>query len=339
MVNILLEGTEAWNAWRRAHELRPEKASLTALVAGAELPGANLSNLRIHEGDFSSANLQGARFDDCIIEYANFSGANLAGASFYRTHIYLSRFNGADLRNARFHRSSIDHVELDGANLAKSSVFETAWSNLNLANVKGLEEIKHDGPSSVGIDTIYASGGGIPEIFLRGAGVPDSLIDLQKTLVQAVSPIQFYSCFISYSHKDEDFARRLHGRLQQEGLRVWFAPEEMKAGRKLIEQVDEAIRVYDKLLVVLSEASMSSAWVKTELSMARQREQQERRRVLFPVRLVDVESIQGWKLFDHDLGSDTAQELREYFLLDFSTWKDHDQFERSMIRLLDALRA
>jgi hypothetical protein len=31
-----------------------------------------------------------------------------------------------------------------------------------------------------------------------------------KFLITAMEPIQFHSCFISYSHKDESFARRFN---------------------------------------------------------------------------------------------------------------------------------
>ena len=47
-----------------------------------------------------------------------------------------------------------------------------------------------------------------------------------RALVAAMSPIEFYSCFISYSSKDEEFAKRLHADLQSNGVRCWFAPEE-----------------------------------------------------------------------------------------------------------------
>jgi hypothetical protein len=45
----------------------------------------------------------------------------------------------------------------------------------------------------------------------------------------ASTPSRFYSSFISYSSKDEDFARRVHSRMQMAKLRVWFAPEELSA--------------------------------------------------------------------------------------------------------------
>lgn len=83
--------------------------------------------------------------------------------------------------------------------------------------MKGLETLKHSGPSTIGIDTIYNSGGKIPDVFLRGCGVPENFITFHKSLVN--SPIEFYSCFISYSHDDKSFARRLHDQLQMRGVR------------------------------------------------------------------------------------------------------------------------
>ena len=103
-------------------------------------------------------------------------------------------------------------------------------------------------------------------------------------------PIEFYSCFISYSTHDQEFAERLHADLQAKGVRCWFAPHDIKGGRKIHEQIDEAIRLHDRLLLILSEHSMRSEWVKTEIAKARKREVKEGKRVLFPVRLVGFES-------------------------------------------------
>ena len=50
--------------------------------------------------------------------------------------------------------------------------------------------------------------------------------------------IQFYSCFISYSTQNQDFAERLHADLQNKGVRCWFAPHDIQAGKKLHEQID-----------------------------------------------------------------------------------------------------
>jgi hypothetical protein len=97
--------------------------------------------------------------------------------------------------------------------------------------------------------------------------------------------------------------------------------------------------VYDKLLLVLSEHSMNSAWVKTEIAHARQKELNEKRQVLFPISLVPFAEIRDWKCFDADTGKDSAREIREYFIPDFSNWKDHDSYARAFDRLLRDLKA
>jgi len=99
------------------------------------------------------------------------------------------------------------------------------------------------------------------------------------------------------------------------------------------------IRIYDKLLIVLSEASLQSEWVMTELRKARKAECRSGKRKLFPVQLVDFETLRDWECFDAGSGKDLAVEPREYFIPDFSNWQEHDQFEVAFSRLLQDLRA
>jgi len=127
--------------------------------------------------------------------------------------------------------------------------------------------------------------------------------------------------------------------LLDKGLRVWFSPEGVHGGEKLHEQIDEAIRLYDKLPLVLSPESMASEWVRTEIRKARKAELKENRRKLFPISLVDFATIRDWECFDADSGKDLGVEIREYFIPDFSNWKDNDAFEAAFARLLNDLRA
>lgn len=226
-----------------------------------------------------------------------------------------------------------------GANFKDALAGFTIFTNTDLSKAEGLESVEHSAPSRIGIETIYKSRGRISERFLLGCGVPETFIRYIPSLVNSEDGIQFYSCFISYSSKDEEFARRLHGRMGDAHLRVWFAPEDIQGGQKLHEQIETAIRVYDKLLIVLSKASLQSEWVMTELRKARKAERQSGKRKLFPVRLVDFETLRDWECFDADGGKDLAVELREYFIPDFSHWKEHDQFEAAFARLLKDLRA
>jgi TIR domain-containing protein len=101
--------------------------------------------------------------------------------------------------------------------------------------------------------------------FLRGVGLPDKLIEYLPSILEQA--IQHYSCFISYSSKNDDFIRRLHTDLQDNGVRCWFAPEDMKIGAKIRDTIDQAIRLRDKVLLVLSEASISRDWVEDEVEV------------------------------------------------------------------------
>ncbi len=143
---------------------------------------------------------------------------------------------------------------------------------------------------------------------------------------------EFYSCFISYSTEDQPFAERLYRDLEGRGVHCWFAPHNIQGGRKLNEQIGEAIRVYDKLLLILSDASMSSEWVAEEIARARKRERCEGRRMLFPISLVPYDAVRGWECFDADAGKDSVREIREYFISDFCRWKEHDAYTAAFER-------
>jgi hypothetical protein len=274
-----------------------------------DLSGADLSGADLHWADLSWADLRGADLRAAYLRGASLSGANLTVAD----------LSGADFDNAF----------ADGSN----------FGNVDLSEAKNLETVFHGSPSTVGIDTLFKSKGKIPGGFLRGCGVPDVLIEYLPTLIGAMAPIQFYSCFISYSGKDDAFARRLHSRLEAEKLRVWFAPEDMRGGRKSKDQIDEAIRIYDRLLLVLSEESMKSNWVRHEIKRARQKERETSREVLFPISLVPHSEIRKWECFDADTGEDLAEKVREFHIpTNFSKWKTEDEFEKAFADLMRDLR-
>lgn len=79
--------------------------------------------------------------------------------------------------------------------------------------------------------------------------------------------------------------------------------------------------------------------VKTEIANARAREEQQKRQMLFPITLAPFDRIKEWKLFDVDRGIDSAREIREYFIPDFSNWKAHDSYQQAFERLLRDLKA
>lgn len=333
----LKEGVEVWNQWRVKNravvDLRQaplaglnrvhfEGSSIRAQSnAAAVFFGVNLSN----------ADLRGADLDDAGLRDGNLSGADLRDADLRAAILRRADLTKADLRRTDLSRADLSDADLSGARLGS-----TIFANTTLSGARGLELCEHFGPSSIGIDTFFKSQGDIPESFLRGCGVPEQFITYARSLVGR--PIEFYSCFISYSTKDQDFADRLYADLQNNAVRCWFAPHDIAGGKKVHEQIDEAIRFYDRLLLILSEHSMKSSWVETEISKARKRELLEGRRMLFPVRLVEFEALRDWECFDADTGKDSAREIREYFIPDFSNWKDHNSYKGAFDRLLRDLK-
>jgi uncharacterized protein YjbI with pentapeptide repeats len=360
---ILKQGVEVWNKWRQEHpDLMPDLsgADLQSASLGGRhfpelampdgsifirehfFPGVNLSGADLRETRLSGADLARANFGGTDLRKADLSEAGLSGVVLSEADLSRATCNDADLRGAVLQRATLSYAALNGADLGGSSFNQavlgyTSFVDTNLKGVVGLDSCRHWARSFVDSFTLIKSGA-LPVRFLRGCGLPDNFIDnLPSQLHQA---IQYYSCFISYSTKDQAFADRLYADLQAAGVRCWFAPHDIKGGRKIHEQLDEAIRLHDKLLLILSEHSMASEWVKTEIGKARKREAQEKRRMLFPIALVPYDPvINEWECFDADRGKDSAREIREYFIPDFSNWKNHNSYQEALGRLVSDLKA
>jgi hypothetical protein len=337
----LKQGVDAWNQWRnKSGGTLPDLSR--ANLYGADLFDVDFHGVDLHGANLDAANLSRANLHGADLHDADLRVATLHGAILDRANLYGTDFHGADLRGASLREATLHGADLHGADLRRASLREahiamTQFGDVDLSMVQGLETVVHSGPSTIGIDTLYRSHGNIPEVFLRDAGVPEDLITYVKSLVGR--SFEFYSYFISYSSKDQEFAERLHADLQNKGVRCWFAPHDIQGGRKLHEQIDQAIRVHERLLLILSPYSMNSEWVKTEIAKARQHEVLEQRQVLFPVCLVSYDAIRDWECFDADTGKDSAREIREYFIPDFSNWKNHDAYQVAFQRLLRDLKA
>ncbi len=325
-LDILKQGVDAWNQWRRQFpniqpDLSDADLSQTSLVI---LDGGDIIEINL-----SKTNLRGAYLFMTNLLAANLSGANLSGANLKGAQLFATDLSEADLSGATLVNTLLDGAHLHGANLNQAELGSTVFASVDLSTVKGLNAVNHFGSSTIGIDTIYCSKGDIPEGFLKGAGVDDTFITYIRSLVGKA--IEYYSSFISYSSKDETFAKRLYADLQNNNVRCWFAPEDLKWGEKIRIGIDEAIRFHDKLLLILSKHSIASGWVEHEVKAALAKEQKEKRTVLFPVRLDKA-------VFDSPLS--WASEIRhERNIGDFSSWKNHDDYQKAFDRLLSDLKA
>jgi hypothetical protein len=235
-VERLKQGVAVWNAWRNAH---PD--------ADVNLQGAILNAVNLGNADLSNADLSNADLSNADLFRANLSGADLTGANL-------------------IHAELID-AKLGSANLNGAVLSRTIFGNVDFTGVIGLETCIHRGPSIIDHQTLQKSGT-IPLAFLRGVGLPNNLIEYLPSLFNQA--IQHYSCFISYRAKDDDeeFAKRLHADLQNKGVRCWFALHDLPIGAKTWDAIDEAIKLRDKLLVILSQESIKSEWVEDEVQKA-----------------------------------------------------------------------
>jgi hypothetical protein len=77
--------------------------------------------------------------------------------------------------------------------------------------------------------------------------------------------------FISHTAADKPFVRRLAARLEKSHFHVWLDEHDLIAGDPLPESIGEALQAAKVILVVVSEASVASKWLRYELNVATER--------------------------------------------------------------------
>jgi hypothetical protein len=147
--------------------------------------------------------------------------------------------------------------------------------------------------------------------------------------VRSQAAIEQYSCFISYSAQDKVFAERIHNDLQEVGIRCWLDSKDLKIGDHIEIQINRAIQLTDKVLLILSDASVNSAWVRHEIDVALGKESQVNKTILFPIRIDDAVMKAGDEL--------STKLVRLKHIGDFTEWTIPDSYRRAFSRLVKDL--
>ncbi len=356
---------------------------------GINLANAAMNNVNFRSANLESANLKSSHLSGSNLSSANLNKANLIGCNLFEaklrstiatntdftltnlreTDLFHADFTKSNLKEANLGDANLTETDLSGAKLTKASLIGTLFletmltktnftgadigfanfSYVDLSETKGLENITHVGPSTIGIDTLFMSKGKIPEIFLRGCGLSDLQIEIAKLAQPGLDAEQatdiayaianfytqkgigFYSCFISYNSQDQSFAQKLHDDLQNNGVRCWIDKEDLKIGDAIRPKIDQEIRRRDKLLVIISQNAIKSEWVGDEVEAAMEEEKVRNSLVLFPIRLDEavLNSRDDW----------AAKIKRRRHIGDFSHWQDSASYQKAFERLLRDLKA
>jgi len=99
------------------------------------------------------------------------------------------------------------------------------------------------------------------------------MVDLPKPLTHV---------FISYSHKQLDYATRLANYLKSRGFNCWFDKNDIEAGELWEREISAGVRDCAAFIVLVTPDSQNSEWVNNEVNFARQANKK-----IFPLLLAD----------------------------------------------------
>ena len=283
----------------------------------ADLRGADLSFADLAYADLSGANLAAAYLREANLFLTDLTGANLSDAGLTGTVLDLANLTGADLRRALLVRTRLDNALLEGAVLEM-----TLFGDCDLSQALGLDQARHKGPSSIGLDTLARSQGRISPEFLRRAGVAELLIGVQEQLAAA----GFDRVLLVGSVKDGEFIGKLEGDLRAAGLACWQLAVDDEAAFTAEEGESLLSRViyYDRPVLVCSEEALGSpyGW--------RAFEQIARDKGKDAVAVVLDRGMEG-------LTDDWGAALRRGTVVDFRGWRDWERYGEGLARLRAAL--
>lgn len=98
--------------------------------------------------------------------------------------------------------------------------------------------------------------------------------------------------FVSHGSENRDEAQELAAFLEARGVRIWIAPRDVRPGMDYSEQLQQAIEQAAAFVVLVTDHSNKSPYVRAETEMAFSTE-----KPIFPIRMSDIKPASGLALF------------------------------------------
>jgi uncharacterized protein YjbI with pentapeptide repeats len=321
----VLLGANLLGADLHAADLRAADLGFATLHAAnlnvADLRGAILAEADLHAADLTEADLSEADLNDVNLRGADMRQAKLAAASLRGADLSYADLRKADLSAALLWRANLSHANFGNAAMRGAIFGETILARTRLADAEGLDSCVHLLPSAIDHQTIAVSGA-LPRDFMRSCGVPAGLMDYFESFLK--DPLQSKSFVITYAGEDRDFVKKLQEDLHTRGVRCANANRDVKIGPGIGVGVDELVRLYDKVLLVLSKASAASDWAHDEVEAAIGKETSTHARVLYLLRTDGMTAAAEW----------LAKVKKSHSTGDFSDWKDEKRYAKALDQLL-----
>ena len=330
------------------------------------MPGLTFDRAKMRRSRWRKINLTNSSFQEADLESATITGLTV-GVDLYKANCQGATFDGLTFEDSCLVKADFRRAQIFGQDFSGALISFIDLKGTNLALAKGLADAKYaplppehshllrraDAPAlldetTVGetlrwfqqIATVRTDNAEAYESFRSIVAPIDETADFfqrngvdpvwvrtfrQEAAHASESPAS--SVFISYSFEDTEFAHALNDRLRKGGIATWIASLDIEGGSTIIEQIRSNISKHDRVLLIVSPKSIESRWVTTEVREAVRLEIETGKKIIYPIRLAGMKQISEWRLFDADLGIAVAQRVREFFIPDFSEWRNAQKLD------------
>jgi hypothetical protein len=124
--------------------------------------------------------------------------------------------------------------------------------------------------------------------------------------------------FLSHSSRNKRVATAVAETLRHHGVPVWFSPSNIVSAQQWQEEIGNALRRCDWFIVLLSNASVSSKWVKLELGYALNHSQYDDHILPVTIERCDYERL-SWTLGVFQM-ADLNNDKEEAYTQILRTW-------------------